>query len=146
VDGSSPERGLVEEEQARPGEQFDRDAGPLALPARQVAHPHVGTVGEVEVVQGLVDGSRDPGRVGARRQPQPGRVAQRTPQRQVPVDDVVLRDEAGSGRGAVRHGGAVVQHGTGRRRLQPGHGLEQGGFAGAAAADEGDHLAGRHRE
>ena len=97
-------------------------------------------------MQGLVDGPRDPGRVGARRQPQAGRVAQRAAQRQVAVDDVVLRNEADSRLASVRHRGTVVQHGPGRGRPQPGHGLEQSGLAGAAAADEGDQLAGRQRE
>jgi hypothetical protein len=95
-------------------------------------------------VQGLVDRPRHRGRIGARGQPQPGRVAQRTAERQVAVDDVVLGDEADSGRSAARHGVAVVQHGPGRGRPQPGHGLEQRGLAGAAAADEGHQLAGRH--
>ena len=62
------------------------------------------------------------------------------------MDDVVLRDEADLGVGAVRHGGAVVQHGTRRGQPQPGDDLEQRGLAGAATADERAQLAGRHRE
>src|SRR5690606_23784645 len=113
-DGVEPRGGLVEQEQVGPGEQLDGGTGPLALAAGQVANPHVGALGQVEVAQGGGDDPVDLVGAGAGGEPQPGRVAQAAGQRQLPVDDVVLghvadgRATAFAGAGRV----PVVQHGA----------------------------------
>ncbi len=76
------------------GEQLGGDAGPLALPATQRADPDVGEIGEANRLDRLADGSVDLGRARRRGQPQPRRVPERALERQVEMDDVVLRHVA----------------------------------------------------
>ena len=75
----------------RVGEQLDGDAGALALPAAQRADPDAGVIGQAHGVDGVTDGVVDLGRARRRREPEPRRVAQRALERQVGMDDVVLR-------------------------------------------------------
>ena len=93
--------GFVQEEGARLGEQLDRDAGPLALAARQHPDRDVAPVGQVQVAHRLVDHAVGLVGRGARRQPKSRRVLERAPQRHLDVDDVVLRDVADARAGAA---------------------------------------------
>ena len=86
-------RRLVEEADTRPGEDLAGDAGSLALTTAQRSDPDVAVVGQAEGVHGVVDR-----RVDVRGRPawqtQRGRVAEGAPQRQLLMEDVVLRDVA----------------------------------------------------
>jgi hypothetical protein len=135
-------RRLVEEERRGAGEQLDRDARPLALPAGQRPDTHGRPVGQVERGERLVDrpvhhlGRRDRG------EPELRGVPERARQRQVPVDDVVLRHVADV-RPVVRAGDAHLARGRGP---DADHRLQQRRLPGAAATDDGDDLAGGDRE
>ena len=83
VGGGGVESGrrLVEEQGARPGQQFDADARPLALSTTELAHPDVGPVSEAERLERFVDERIDLGTWSLGRQPELGGIAQRRPQR-----------------------------------------------------------------
>ena len=51
--GIQARRRLVEDQQRRPGEQFERDRGALALTAGELVHPGVGVFGQVELFEHL---------------------------------------------------------------------------------------------
>ncbi len=53
---------LVEDQQRRPGQQFQRHRGALALPAGQLVHPGVGVFGQIEFFEHLSDDA-GPGRL-----------------------------------------------------------------------------------
>jgi hypothetical protein len=53
--GIEPRGGLVEKERARPRQQFDRNADPLALTTAQAAHGRGGSLGQSELRDGAVD-------------------------------------------------------------------------------------------
>ena len=74
-------RRFVQEEDMRIGEQFDGDAGALALPAAQRADPHVGMIGQPHRFDRVTDGVVDLGRACRRREPQPRRIAERALER-----------------------------------------------------------------
>ena len=82
---------FVEEEDVRLGEQLDGDAGALALPAAQRADPDVGVwVSPTASIASRTAASTS--RRGCRRrEPEPRGVVERALERQVGVDDVVLR-------------------------------------------------------
>lgn len=94
VDGFETRGGLVEEERARLRQQFDRDARPLALTAREHPHRDVAPIGQVEVAHRLVDRSIGERGRCPRGQSELRRVLERAPQRHLTVDGVVLRDVA----------------------------------------------------
>ena len=148
-DRVQPGRRLVEEEDVRIGEQLGGDAGPLALAAAQRADSDLGLIGQVHGLEGVTDRAVDLGRAGRRREPQLRGVAERASERQIGVDDVVLRDVAEHAAerphvGVQVH--AIEAHRPRRRRGDAGDGLQQRGLAGAAGPDDGDELTGRHRE
>jgi hypothetical protein len=118
----------------------------LRCPPERVGDANVGPLREVERAQRAVDHGVE---VGARRQAQRGRVTQRPCQRQLGVDDVVLRHvaEHAAERVEVRvHVDAVEQHAACVGRLHAGERFEQGRLAGAAAAGDADQLARLHDE
>ena len=85
---------LVEDQQRRPGEQFQRHRGAFALAAGQLVDPGVGVLGQLEFLEHLRDDLGAVGFAGVGRQPQFGGVAQRLVDRQLAVHHVVLRDHA----------------------------------------------------
>ena len=142
-----PRGRLVEEQHLGVGEQLHRDRRPLALAARQRAHPDVGPGRQIQPGERLVDGPLElragPG------QAQAGGVQQRAAEGELSMDDVVLGDDAdpaGAGQGV---GGRAVGADAGRaagRPAHPGHDVEQGGLAGAASAGDGRELPGGERQ
>ena len=82
---------LVEQQQRRLGQQLERDRCALALTTRQLVHPGVGVLGQVEFLEHLRDDLGAFLFVGVRRQSQLGGVAQRLVHRQLAVHHVVLR-------------------------------------------------------
>jgi hypothetical protein len=120
--------GLIQEEGARLGQQLDRDAGPLALTARQHPDRNITPVGQVQVAHRFVNHVVGLLSRCARRQAQSCRVLERTPQRHLEVDDVVLRDiaDARAGRGAGIDPNAVMHDLASRWRPHPRKDLEQG--------------------
>ena len=148
-DGVEAGRRLVEEEDVRIGEQLDGDAGALALPAAQRADPDVGVLGQAHGVDRVTDRVVDLGRGRRRREPQPRRVAERASERQVGVDDVVLRHVAEHAAERPQVGvqvDAVEAHRPRGCRGDAGDRLQQRCLAGAAGTDDRDELTSRQRE
>jgi hypothetical protein len=85
---------LVEEEQARVGQQLGRDRHALALPARQLEDVLVAVRRHLDVVEHAGDAGLDLAGRRVRRQPQLGAVGQRLVDAQAGVQDVVLRHVA----------------------------------------------------
>ena len=134
--------GFIQEEGARLGEQLDRDAGPLALAARQHPDRGIAPVGQVQVAHRFVDHVVGMLRRCARRQAQSCRVLERTPQRHLDVDDVVLRDiaDARAGRGAGIDPNAIMPDLASRRRPHPRKNLEQSSLPRSAASRHSNQL------
>ena len=88
--------GLVEDQQRRPGQQFERHRRALALPAGQLVDPGVEVLGHLELFENLGDDLFAVGLRGVRRQPQLGGVHQGLPDGELAVHHVVLRDHADS--------------------------------------------------
>src|SRR3954453_13998 len=106
-----PGRRLVEEEHLWLGQQLARDARPLALAPRERADADLGTLREVQRVHDVGDGRLPLAARGSVGKPELRRVAQRRDERQLRVDDVVLRH--------VPQGGAVLPE-----MLVVGHAVE----------------------
>ena len=87
---------LVEEQQRRLGQQFQRDRRAFALPAGELVDAGVGVLGQVEFLEHLRDDLGAFLFAGVRRQSQLGGVTQRLVDRQLPVHHVVLRDHPDS--------------------------------------------------
>jgi hypothetical protein len=134
-------RRLVEEEHVRTGQQLDRDARALPLAAGECTDAHVRALVEIECMERLRHPRLDLAcRVG-RRQAQARGVAQRPLERQLGVDDVVLRHVAEDPAervevrvqvDAAEPDRALLGRPDARQRL------EQHRLAGAAAADDRD--------
>ena len=142
-------RRLVQEEDARFGEELDGDAGALALPAAQRADPDVGVLGQPDGVDRGMDRVVDLGCGCRRREPEPGRVAERVSKREVGVDDVVLGHVADHAAELPQVGvqvDAVEAHRSRAGRGDAGDRLQQHRLAGTAGTDDRDELTGRDRE
>ena len=141
---------LVEEEEVRVGEQLDGDAGPFALTAAQRADPDVDLPGQAHGVDGVTDGVVHLGPGCRRREPEARRVAKRTLERQVGMDDVLLGHVAEHVAECPRVGvdvDAVEMHRARRRsRGEAGDRLQQGCLAGAAGTDDRHQLTSREGE
>ena len=83
-------RGLVEEQQARLGEQLGRDRHPLALPSGKVVDGSVAPLAELQGGEDLVDATGSFLRRRVRGQTQAGRVLEALADRELAVDDVFL--------------------------------------------------------
>ena len=88
---------LVEDQQRRPGEQFECHRGALALAAGELVDPGVGVLGQPQFLEYLGDDLFAVGLAGVGRQPQFGGVAQRLVDGQLAVHDVVLGDHPDPG-------------------------------------------------
>ncbi len=139
--------GLVEEEHARPDEQFGADGHPLALAAAQLMDGLIAHRLQPERLDGGVHQGRPLLVAQVRGQAEQGGVGQAAGHGQLRVEDVVLGHVAdvvaqhGPGRG---QGGAVDQH---RAPVRPGDAdqrLQQAGLAGAAGPEDADELARGH--
>jgi hypothetical protein len=118
---------LVEEEDVRIGQQLDGDAGALALPAAERGHLDVGVIGQADSFERVADRVVDLGRGRRRREPEPRGVAERACEGEVCMDDVVLRHVTEHAAEALEVGvpvDAVEADRPGRRRGDPGHGLQ----------------------
>ena len=118
----------------------------LRCPPESRFDRHVAAVRQPQVDQDRVDERVRRG--GAGRAAQPGGVPQGPAEREVGVDDVVLRDVAdrSAGGGGAAEGDAVVGHLAARGGADASEQLEQGGLAGSARPHEGEQLAGADRE
>ena len=133
----------------RLGEQLDGDAGALALPAAQGADPDVRVWAQSHRLDRVTDRGVDLARGCRRREPEPRGVVERALERQVGVDDVVLRhvSEHAAKRSKVGMDiDAVELHRSGGRRRDARDRLQQRRLAGAARSDDRDELTGGDRE
>jgi len=127
--------GLVQQQQARAGDQGAGQGDAHRHAARQLGGPG-----------GLGVGQPDPGqgfdRLG------PGLAVRRSGQFQGQGDIGRRAHPGGQGRGLEHHRGLAAargaSHGAAGRRLQPGQQPQGGGLATARRPDQGDDLAGRH--
>ncbi len=101
-------RGLVEEEQARVGQQLDGNADALSLTAGKLRDALVGVLGQLDLGQGGIDAPTDLGAAHVGGQAQPARVRQRPSHRQRTVYDVFLRDIAAHAAREFEHLASVV--------------------------------------
>ena len=123
---------LIEEADGRAGQDLCGDVRPLAFAAAQRAHGSLAAGPEPEGVHRIVDrGVNDRSRCG---DPQGRGVAKSASQRQLAVQDVVLRDEADA---AVVDAalGTVKRHAAFGRGADSGKRSEQRALAGTAGSD-----------
>ncbi len=138
---------FVEQEDFVVAQQLESDVQPLALAAAQrlVERPagaHVATLAQADFAQRLAHHRLDPvRRLG--RHAQPRGVFEVLADRQVLEKQIVLRHEADARlepRVAMQLR-AVDAHGSARRLGRAGEDAQQGGFAGAARAEDADQIA-----
>ena len=147
--GAQAGRRFVEHQHARLRDQRTRHRQHLPLPARQPARQQRALARQVG--EGGIDRRQTLLPRLAAGQQQRGGEFQVLGDRQVGEHVLGLRHE---GQAAVhqavgRHVGDVLaaeQHTAAAHRHQAGHGLDQRGLAGAVGADDGDDLAGLHRQ
>jgi hypothetical protein len=138
-------RRLVQHQQRRRGQQFERDRHPFALPAGQPVDRRARVLGQPDFAQRLGDALPPGRRARVLRQAQPRRIGQRAARRQLGVDHVVLRhhpDPPGDRRTLAVHVVAVVGDPPARRRQLTGKHFQQGRLARARRPDDGDQLPG----
>ncbi len=137
-------RRLVEEQHRRPGEQLESDRRPLLLTAGEAIDRDVAPLGQPQLVEHLGHASVALNGIGVRAKAQRGGVGQRPAQRQVQVQNLVLRDMpdpvAELGKCPVQILAVVGYHAAGCR-ADAGQRVEQRALAGARRSDDGSELA-----
>ena len=132
---------LVEEEERWLRQQLDRDADPLPLPARDLLDRNVPAPFEPELAHHLVDALQALLARYVRRKPELGRVLERARDRQLAVENVVLRDDTDALAQllVVRiEIAAAVEDEAALSRPQATQGPEQGRLAASRRTDDAD--------
>ena len=136
--GVQPGGRLVEDQQRRAGQQFQRHRGALALAAGEFVDAGVEMFGHLEFLEHLVDDLFPVGLRGVRRQPQLRGVHQRLAHGELAVHDVVLRHhpDPGAQRGVLGvHVVAFERHLARRRMRVAGDQAGEGRLTRAGRAD-----------
>jgi hypothetical protein len=141
--------GFVEEEQRGAGEQFEGDAGALALAAGERVDALLGLPDEPQLADHLVDAAVPVGRRHVGGEPQPRRVGQRPSHGELGVEDVVLRHQADALAQLVVVGVEIAPRVLDDALVggpEPGEGPQQRRLPGAGRADDGQQAAPAERE